>query len=44
MIVGQLMNKNSGFGLIELLAALGVLAVILAVTLPNFLGRRSFSG
>jgi prepilin-type N-terminal cleavage/methylation domain-containing protein len=35
------MNKNSGFGLIELLAALGVLAIILAVTLPNFLGWRS---
>lgn len=32
---------NRGFGLIELLAVLGVLAIILAVALPNFLGWRS---
>ncbi|MGD2097451.1 MAG: prepilin-type N-terminal cleavage/methylation domain-containing protein [Desulfobacterales bacterium] len=35
------MDKNKGFGLIELLAALGILAIILAVALPNFLGWRS---
>ena len=35
-------NQNfKGFGLLELLAALGVLAIILAVALPNFLGWRS---
>ena len=35
------MGKNRGFGLIELLAALGVLAIVLAVALPNFLGWRT---
>lgn len=34
-------QKDRGFGLIELLAVLGVLTIILAVALPNFLGWRS---
>ena len=35
------MVKTKGFGLLELVAALGVLAIILAVAVPNFLDWRA---
>lgn len=34
-------RKKNGFGLIELVVVLGILAIVLAFTLPNFLGWRT---
>ncbi|MDJ0983953.1 MAG: prepilin-type N-terminal cleavage/methylation domain-containing protein [Desulfobacterales bacterium] len=41
MIKAKIIDNVKGFGLPELVAALGVLAIILAVAVPNFLDWRA---